>query len=45
MGNDFDPAFGVKFYPDKGGQGYLNLFDNFTNSLLSFTKQFKQLSV
>jgi hypothetical protein len=35
----------VKFYPDKGGQGYLNLFDNFKNSLLSFTQQFKQLSV
>jgi hypothetical protein len=45
MRKDFTPVFGVIFYPAKGGQGYLNLFDNFKNSSLSFTQQFKQLSV
>jgi len=45
MRKDFTPAFSVNFYPAKGGQGYLNLFDNFKNSSLSFTEQFKQLSV
>jgi hypothetical protein len=35
MRKDFIPAFSVNFYPAKGGQGYLNLFDNFKNSSLA----------